>query len=205
MFVFCSWSTCAYGTTKRQKTPRDCKEAGQTACKPGSVPGLAAGRTVIHLGRPLPDASRDQPGRRRGKRFPAALASPEGPPLFDLAPGGVCRAGPVTGPAVRSYRPVSPFPAHAPEVCFLWHFPWGRPRRTLSGTVFPWSPDFPPGPANRCRATVQPSDPRRPIGFGPRAVKARPPRSSSGLGVFLNERFETGDVDQLEGPWAAGD
>ena len=28
-------------------------------------------------------------------------------------------------------------------VCFLWHFPWGRPRRTLSGTVFPWSPDFP--------------------------------------------------------------
>ena len=29
-------------------------------------------------------------------------------------------------------------------VCFLWHFPWGRPRRTLSGAVFPWSPDFPP-------------------------------------------------------------
>jgi hypothetical protein len=28
-------------------------------------------------------------------------------------------------------------------VCFLWHFPWGRPRRTLSGTVYPWSPDFP--------------------------------------------------------------
>jgi hypothetical protein len=28
-------------------------------------------------------------------------------------------------------------------VYFLWHFPWGRPRRTLSGTVFPWSPDFP--------------------------------------------------------------
>ena len=25
----------------------------------------------------------------------------------------------------------------------LWHFPWGRPRRTLSGAVFPWSPDFP--------------------------------------------------------------
>src|SRR5262245_52224393 len=28
-------------------------------------------------------------------------------------------------------------------VCFLWHFPWGRPRRQLTGTVFPWSPDFP--------------------------------------------------------------
>ena len=29
-------------------------------------------------------------------------------------------------------------------VCFLWHFPWGRPRRALPGTVSPWSPDFPP-------------------------------------------------------------
>ncbi len=28
-------------------------------------------------------------------------------------------------------------------VCFLWHFPWGHPRRTLSGTLYPWSPDFP--------------------------------------------------------------
>src|SRR5690606_30238150 len=28
-------------------------------------------------------------------------------------------------------------------VCFLWHFPWGRPRRPLTGIVFPWSPDFP--------------------------------------------------------------
>ena len=31
----------------------------------------------------------------------------------------------------------------AAAVCFLWHFPWGRPRRPLAGTVFPWSPDFP--------------------------------------------------------------
>ena len=31
----------------------------------------------------------------------------------------------------------------ARAVCFLWHFPWGRPRRPLAGTVFPWSPDFP--------------------------------------------------------------
>ena len=26
----------------------------------------------------------------------------------------------------------------------LWHFPWGCPRRMLSGTVCRWSPDFPP-------------------------------------------------------------
>ena len=31
----------------------------------------------------------------------------------------------------------------ARAVCFLWHCPWGRPRRPLAGTVFPWSPDFP--------------------------------------------------------------
>ncbi len=29
-------------------------------------------------------------------------------------------------------------------VCFLWHFPWGRPCRALPGIVFPWSPDFSP-------------------------------------------------------------
>src|SRR3546814_643996 len=33
------------------------------------------------------------------------------PPLFGLAPGGVCRAASVAGRAVRSYRTVSPLPA----------------------------------------------------------------------------------------------
>ena len=28
-------------------------------------------------------------------------------------------------------------------VCFLWHYPWGHPRRVLPGTAPPWSPDFP--------------------------------------------------------------
>src|SRR5450631_2955194 len=35
----------------------------------------------------------------------------------------------------------------------LWHCPWGRPRRTLSGTVCRWSPDFPlPQPFGRSRS-----------------------------------------------------
>ena len=75
------------------------------------------------------------------------------PPLFDLAPGGVYLADAVTGGAVRSYRTLSPLPPTRPEagnvglaVCSLWHCPWGRPRRALPGTVFPWSPDFPPAP-----------------------------------------------------------
>ncbi len=66
------------------------------------------------------------------------------PSLFDLAPGGVYRAASVTRRAVRSYRTVSTLLARMPAVCFLWHFPWGRPRRALSGTVPRWSPDFPP-------------------------------------------------------------
>ena len=76
------------------------------------------------------------------------------PSLFGLAPGGVYPAAPVARGAVRSCRTVSPFPAGcladlARAVCFLWHFPWGRPRRRLAGTVFPWSPDFPLPPARQ--------------------------------------------------------
>jgi len=101
-------------------------------------------------GRPfLLDAPRGAPhatnpdGRAR---MPLRLATP--PSLFGLAPGGVYHAAPVARRAVRSCRPVSPLPAGclatlARAVCFLWHCPWGRPRRPLTGTVFPWSPDFP--------------------------------------------------------------
>ncbi len=68
------------------------------------------------------------------------------PPLFGLAPGGVYPATSVAGGAVRSYRTLSPLPRAEARlaVCFLWHFPWGCPRRPLTGTVSPWSPDFPP-------------------------------------------------------------
>ena len=40
-----------------------------------------------------------------------------------------------------------------PAVCFLRHFPWGRPRRALPGTVPPWSPDLP----HRARCPARPS------------------------------------------------
>ena len=55
----------------------------------------------------------------RGALLPHRFALARGTAL--LAPDGLARA-----------------------VCFLWHCPWGRPRRPLAGTVFPWSPDFPP-------------------------------------------------------------
>jgi len=66
--------------------------------------------------------------------------------LHGLAPDGVYHARPVAGPAVRSYRTFSPLPeirCRGRAVCFLWHFPWGRPRRALPGILILWSPDFP--------------------------------------------------------------
>ncbi len=83
------------------------------------------------------------------------------PPLFGLAPGGVCRAASVTSRAVRSYRTLSPlpvFPKEASAVCSLWHFPWGHPRRTLSGTVV----SVEPGLSSRAKiapAAARPSGP----------------------------------------------
>src|SRR5271166_723250 len=69
--------------------------------------------------------------------------------LFGFAPGGACRAADVAAGAVRSYRTLSPLPrrtllGRVRAVCFLWRYPWGRPRRTLSGAASVWSPDFPP-------------------------------------------------------------
>ena len=110
---------------------------------------------AIHLGRPSPDASRNRPERRRER--PARRSRQNRgrlPLLLGLAPGGVCPAAAVAGGAVRSYRTISPLPPMPSHEAipgttglggmFLWHFPWGRPRRALPGTVPPWSPDFPP-------------------------------------------------------------
>jgi len=72
---------------------------------------------------------------------------------------------PLPDRAVGSYPTFSPSPRRrigrfisgrsaGGAVCFLWHFPWGRPRRQLTGTVFPWSPDFPP----RTKRSGHPTD-----------------------------------------------
>ena len=111
---------------------------------------------AIPLGRRLHAASSNQPEWQIRRRIAESLPPPF---LFGFAPGGVCRAAFVAAGAVRSCRTVSPLPRPLPDpplqareglswggaaaVCFLWHFPWGRPRRTLSGTACPWSPDFP--------------------------------------------------------------
>src|SRR5262245_43775210 len=94
----------------------------------------------------------EQPTRTAGLTSPCGVIAFREltalPSLFGFAPGGVCHAVSVAGNAVRSYRTFSPFPRGSPEgrrrpVHSLWPFPWGRPRRTLSGTACRWSPDFP--------------------------------------------------------------
>ena len=57
---------------------------------------------TIHLALPLPTGSSCQPEAQAE----AACAGP----LFGIAPGGACRAGPVASPAVGSYPTVSPLP-----------------------------------------------------------------------------------------------
>jgi hypothetical protein len=97
--------------------------------------------TAIPLGRSSPTASSNQPGRRPGDGSKASCLQS---PLFGFAPGGACHAL----KRRRSGGALLPHPftltgLERPAVCFLWRFPWGRPRRTLSGAVSPWSPDFP--------------------------------------------------------------
>ncbi len=100
---------------------------------------------VIHLGRPLLDASCDRPGRRLRNIACRIFANPARRPYLVLLPTGL--AMPSLSPATRCALTAPFHPYQSPKglaVYFLWRFPWGRPRWTLSSVVFPWSPDFPP-------------------------------------------------------------
>jgi len=118
----------------------------QTVCKPGSVPSA---KFPWRRGWPfIWDARR---------RTPRATDPSGGAKIRPAWPcGHACRSYLVLLPVGFSLPPpllsarcalTAPFhPCHArgrSAVCFLWHYPWGRPRRPLTGTASPWSPDFP--------------------------------------------------------------
>lgn len=153
----------------------------QPACKPGSGGHrfLAEAMRDGHSSGTLFAQRLEQPTRTASLTSPCGVIAASSelsamPSLFGFAPGGVYHAVPVAGDAVRSYRTFSPllaftlagYGAASPRACraeaaklrrravrSLWHFPWGRPRRTLSGTVCRWSPDFPPRrPFGTCRS-----------------------------------------------------
>ena len=132
------------------------KEKRQTACKPGSVQGRCRARygvAAITHARPAPvwPFIWDVRCRTPHATYPrigaenACTSCDARALLSGLAPGGVCRAASVTGRAVRSYRTLSPLPISRDRRSALCGtVPGLDARRTLSGTVFPWSPDFPP-------------------------------------------------------------
>jgi len=141
------------GTTTVILNGRWCKSARRPVSRVLSLPvkagdGHSSGTPVAErLVRPTRATARKHAWARRPV-----------PPLFGLAPGGVYRRR----RRCRKRGALLPHPftlTRNPEgvraVCFLWHCPWGRPRRVLPGTVSPWSPDFPhPAEAKRGHPAV---------------------------------------------------
>ena len=149
----------------------------QAACKPGSVgprtPRGIRDVAAIPLGRPLPTASSNQPGRlawREGLRLPRER--PRAAPIRFCSRWGLpCRPRCRVRGALLPHRfTLAAAGASPAAVCSLWHCPWGRPRRMLSGTVSPWSPDFPPRAGRG--AAARPAD-GGDVRRGTRAVKRR--------------------------------
>ena len=104
--------------------------------------------------RPSPPFGRDAAGH------PYSVLLPVGFTLPPLSPGTRCALTAPFHPYLSSRASNLAFSA-IQAVYFLWHCPWGRPRRPLAGTVFPWSPDFPPPPPATTpaeAAAVQPPD-----------------------------------------------
>ena len=102
-------------------------------------------------------------------RFASAVTRSARPPLFDLAPGGVCPAASVARHAVRSYRTFSPLP------------PW--PLRAREGGLFSvaLSLRLPSAAVSRHRVNMEPGlsstgcHACRPLGpASPRQIRQRP-------------------------------
>ncbi len=132
------------GRARMGDAPIGIGEICQTACKPGSVP-VSGRRPFIWDARcRTPRATYPDSGAKTRLR-----PKPRAVPTWSCSRWGLpCR------PCCQRRGALLPHPftltradwrnRSTGAVCFLWHFPWGRPRRALPGTVSPWSPDFPP-------------------------------------------------------------
>ena len=102
----------ARGPACLRRTPHS--QRHQPACKPGFVGHRLLAQTIRdgHSSGTTFARCLEQPTRTASLTSPCgviALANiPALPSLFGLAPGVVCHAGSVAGPAVRSYRTFSP-------------------------------------------------------------------------------------------------
>ncbi len=112
---------------------------------------------TIHLERMSPCASRDQPGRQVGNG-PWALRP--APPLFGLAPGGVYRAAPVAGRAVRSCRTVSPLlRTDLKRSVFCGTIPGVAPAGRYPAPYLHGARTFLPGRLKPSKAVIRPAGP----------------------------------------------
>ena len=137
----------------------------QPACKPGS--GWYAGETP-HTRRPfLWDAGYPAPPATYpdGKIWTQIPKQASHRPYSVLLPVGFA-VPPALPPArcalTAPFHPYRGKTLRTAAVCSLWHCPWVRTRRMLSGTACPRSPDFPPRqPFGFAGAAVQPTDAQR--------------------------------------------
>jgi hypothetical protein len=130
------------------------QDGRQPACKPGSVwrwPVSRPTRDGHSSGTVVADRL-EQPTRATSRRRVESVKPSVAPIRFCSRRGLPCpEALPLRRCALTA--PFHPCRTQGPAVCFLWRFPWGRPRRTLSGAVSPWSPDFPLRDAAAVRPT----------------------------------------------------
>ena len=145
-------------------------------CKPDSVSPVRGGGhfsgTDLAAGLERPTRKGIGAGRRHR------------PSLFGLSPGGVCPARPVTRPAVRSYRTVSPLPPPRRRAGGLFSVALSLASRpvAVNNHPDPWSPDFPPrGPDGSTGRSGRPDLSRR-AQCSPRAPDVTPPALDASLG-----------------------
>ena len=111
--------------------------------------GLATPATAIRLDHALLRISQ-QPTRVTGLETGSTPELPPRPvtPIWSCSRWGLPGPALLPGPRCALTAPFHPYLLEAlgqrTGGLFLWHYPWGRPRRPLAATVFPWSPDFPP-------------------------------------------------------------
>ncbi len=150
----------------------------ESVCKPDPVPACAGGDhpsgcTVAgHLERPTRRLGRAALERLRS-RTPGSAA-------FDLAPGGVYRAAPVTrGAGALLPHRFTLTGARAPAVCFLWHCPAGHPGLPLTTALLCGVRTFLGGRRRHSRARScrrgRPTDSSGPLCRPPGAPGPRPP------------------------------
>ena len=136
----------------------------QPACKPGSVGHRPLARTIRdgHSSGTMFAHCLEQPTRTASLTSPCGVIAcaniPRCHPYSVLLPVWFAMPFPLPDPRCALTAPFHPYPPSQLALLWravrsLWHCPWGHPRRTLSGTVCRWSPDFPlPQPFDHSRS-----------------------------------------------------